>query len=89
MTATATKPMTMKDAAAKVLEEAGGPLRPAEITERALKGKLIHTEGATPTATMAAQLSVDIKGDETRFVRTKPGIYGLKGRDRKGQNPVD
>jgi hypothetical protein len=83
------KPMSMKDAAAKVLDTAGGPLRPSAITERALDDKLIATKGKTPAATMAAQLSTDIAREDTRFVRTKPGVYGLKGRDRKGQNPAE
>lgn len=78
-----TKPM--KDAAYELLEEQGGPLKTKQITERALAGKLIKDTGKTPEATMAAQLAVDVKRKDTRFVRTAPATYGLKGRDRKGQ----
>lgn len=76
--------MPMKDAAKQVLEEAGGPLHSKVITERAIADGLIKTSGETPDATMAAQLAVAAKKGDV-FVRTVPGIYGLKGRDRKGQ----
>jgi hypothetical protein len=76
--------VTMKQAAEQVLKDADGPLKAKTITERALDRKLIKTTGKTPAATMQAQLSVAAaKGDST-FVRTAPGTYGLKGRDRKG-----
>lgn len=80
--------MSMKAAAEKILQEAGGPLRSDEITQRALDGGMIKTSGKTPAATMAAQLSVAASKGET-FIRTKPGVYGLKGRDRKGQKAVE
>lgn len=76
--------MAMKDAAEKILQEAGGPMRSDDITEKALKDGLIKTSGETPKATMAAQLAVATKKGD-RFTRTVPGTYGLKGRDRKGQ----
>ena len=78
--------VTMKEAAEQVLTAAEGPLKAKTITERALERKLIKTTGKTPEATMQAQLSVDVTKDDSKFVRTKPGTYGLKGRDRKGQN---
>lgn len=81
--------LSMKDAAQVVLEEAGGPLKSNEILKQAQEKGLIKTEGKTPEATMAAQLSVAVKRGDERFVKTKPGVYGLKGRDRKGQNAVD
>lgn len=84
----ADKKMPMKEAAKQILEEAGGPLTSAEITKRALDGKMIKTSGKTPEATMAAQLAVATKNGET-FVRTRPGTYGLKGRDRKGQKTAE
>lgn len=82
------KGLPMKEAAQKILEEAGGPLRSDEITKRALDGGLIKTKGKTPEATMAAQLSVAAKKGET-FIRTRAGVYGLKGRDRKGAKAVE
>jgi hypothetical protein len=88
-TATEKKPLTMKEAAKKLLEDEGGPLKSDTITQRALDGKLIKVKGETPKATMAAQLSVDVKKADSEFVKTKPGTYGLKGRDRKGQAAKD
>ena len=75
----------MRDAAERVLRDAGGPLHTDEITRRALEQKLIQTKGKTPAATLAARLGVDVKRKDSRFVRTAPAIYGLRGRDRKGQ----
>lgn len=79
------KTMPMKEAAKKILEGAGGPLRSDDITEKALADGLIKTKGQTPKTTMAAQLAVDAKKKGSEFVRTRPGTYGLKGRDRKAQ----
>lgn len=86
---TETKTMPMKDAAAKILEEAGGPLKSDEITRVAQEQKLLKSKGKTPAATMAAQLSTDVGKADSRFVRTRPGTYGLKGRDRKGAKAVE
>ena len=83
-----TKKMPMKAAAEQILQEAGGPLRSDDITQIALDKGLIKTTGKTPAATMAAQLSVAAGKGET-FIRTRPGTYGLKGRDRKGAKAVE
>lgn len=84
--ATAEKgPLSMKDAAEKILERNGKPLKSKTITDLAVKEKMIKTTGRTPDATMAAQLATEVKGGSDRFVRTSPGTFGLKGRDRKGQ----
>lgn len=83
----ATDTMSMKRAAEEILLEADGPLHSEEITRRALEKRLIKTKGKTPAATMAAQLAVDVAKKDSRFVRTQPGTYGLRGRDRKGQKP--
>ncbi len=68
------------DAAAKVLEEAGAPLHYQEITKRALAADLIESSGQTPAASMNAVLAVVLKrkGEKSRFVRTAPGIFGLR-----------
>jgi hypothetical protein len=73
--------MTMKQAAEEILRAADGPLRADEITDRALDAKMIRSGGKTPRATMQAQLAVAAKKGE-RFVRTDPGVYGLRDRDR-------
>ena len=82
-----TKTTSMKQAAKQILTEAGGPMKSDEITQRALDQGLVKTKGKTPAATMAAQLAVDVKKADSAFVRTRPGVYGLRGRDRKGQKP--
>lgn len=63
-------------------------MRSNDITDEALRRKLIATDGKTPHATMAAQLAVAFKKGDT-FLRTKPGVYGLKGRDAKGKAPIE
>lgn len=85
MSATAEKTLPMKQAAKKILEDAEGPMTANDITQKAIDDGLIKSTGKTPAATMQAQLSVDIKKDDTAFLRVRPGTYGLKGRDRKGQ----
>lgn len=70
---------SFKLAATRVLREAKQPLHYEEITRRAIEQNLVETTGATPEATMNAQLSVDIKIKKERsaFVRVKPGIFSL------------
>ncbi len=53
--------LSFKKAAEKVLREANAPLSPREIVERALDAGLIATEGATPDATMGAQIYLDLR----------------------------
>lgn len=84
-----TEPLPMKDAAERILQDAGGPMRSTDITAKAIERGLIKTKGKTPEATMAAQLAVDVQSKDSRFVRTVPGAYGLRGRDRKGQKPKE
>jgi len=61
-----------------ILKEAAKPLHYKEITRLAIKNGL-QTEGATPWATMNAQIAMDIKknGEESLFYRSEPGFYGL------------
>lgn len=69
-----------KEAIEKVLVEENGPLHYTEITERILTRGYYETEGATPTATVNAQLASSIKndGEETPFMRAGRGIFTLK-----------
>ena len=73
-------PLSFLDAAARVLHDANEPLHYRVITEQALAKDLVQTQGKTPADTMNAQISVSIKskGDASRFVRVRPGIYGLR-----------
>lgn len=72
--------MTLLDAVATVLADAGQPMHPDDITREVLARGLWSTGGKTPQATLAAYLAVDIKksGGESRFQRTAPGIYALR-----------
>jgi restriction system protein len=70
-------PLSMQAAAKKVLREAGRPLKPSEITQIAVKRKMIVTRGKTPEATMAARLAVAAKKGEL-FVRTAPNTYAIR-----------
>ncbi len=77
---------SFKEAARIVLSEADEPLHYREIARRIVERGLVETSGRTPEATVNAQLSSDIsaKGEESLFVRTAPGVFGLRewiGRD--------
>jgi Holliday junction resolvase len=72
--------VSFKLAAIKILKDAKeDSLHYEEITKRALDQNLIETSGATPEATMNAQLAVDIKNkkDNSAFKRVKPGYFTL------------
>lgn len=75
--------MTSKEAAQRVLEEAGEPLHYETITERILEARYWSTNGETPEATVNAQLSVSInrKGDASPFQRVEPGVFALRAWD--------
>lgn len=70
---------TFKQAAIEILSKTSEPLHYTEITRLALESGILETEGATPEATMNAQIVVDIKtkGEGSDFVRTAPGIFTL------------
>lgn len=72
--------MDSLDAVEKVLVQTGQPLHYKEITDRIISQNLWKTEGNTPWQTINARLTTDLKrfGEESRFVRTSPGHYGLK-----------
>ena len=73
-----------KDAAQKVLSEAGQPMHYKDITQRALDAEYINPQGLTPEATMAAQMYADIKskGAASAFRREGRGIFGLAVWDK-------
>lgn len=68
-----------KSAAFKVLSKVKKPLHYREITEFALEDGILETDGATPEASLNAQLSVDIKTNKqaSPFIRPKPGYYAV------------
>jgi hypothetical protein len=70
---------TFKQAAIEILKKVGKPLRYDEITKLALESGILETEGATPEATMNAQIIVDINNKRagSDFIKTAPGTYAL------------
>ncbi len=71
--------MSVLDAVQRVLADAGEPLHYKEITRRIVSEGLWQPGGQTPEATVAAQLSVEIRhrGDSSRFKRLRPGVFAL------------
>ena len=69
-----------KEAIKKVLGEAATPLHYKEISELILSRGYYQTDGATPAATVNAQISSSIKhdGDTSPFIRVAKGTFGLK-----------
>ncbi len=60
-----------------------------DITEEILRQELRKKAGATPVFTVAAQFSEDKKkGENSRFVRTSRGVYGLRKWQQQGHQPV-
>lgn len=87
--------MTWKQAIEKVLSESSNPLHYSEITERILAQKLFSTSGATPAATVNAQITTSIKsnpqtspfvalGKGTYFLRSKIALASAKKVSKKG-----
>ena len=70
---------TFKSSAIQILKKAGKPLHTSEITRLALEAGILVTEGATPEATMSAQLVMDVKnkGKASDFIKTGPGTFAL------------
>ncbi len=78
---------SFKKAAEKILREAGEPLSPQEIVERALEEGIIETEGATPEATMGAQLYVDLRRNpKTPFRKVGRGKFTLRAAQGSGSS---
>lgn len=69
-----------KEAIKKVLAESSTPLHYTEISEQILSRGYYETDGATPAATVNAQLTSSIKhdGEKSPFIRVGKGIFALK-----------
>lgn len=69
-----------KEAIKKVLAESSTPLHYTEISEQILSRGYYATDGATPAATVSAQLTSSIKhdGEKSPFIRVGKGIFALK-----------
>ncbi len=79
--------MTFAEAAIQILNEAGEPLHYQEITQRILDKSLVSTNGATPHNTLYAVMHLDEKqnGKNSRFIKLKEGIFGLRKWENKGK----
>jgi hypothetical protein len=74
--------MSWRDAIVRVLNEAEGPLHYSEISEQILSRGYYKTDGATPAATVNAQISSSIKHDGARspFLRVSKGTFTLRAK---------
>jgi len=72
------KELTWRDAIDKVLAAAVDPMHYTEIADKILSDGLRTNMGATPAATVNAQISSSIKHDgASRYVRIAKGIFAL------------
>lgn len=69
-----------KEAIKRVLTESSTPLHYTEISEQILSRGYYETDGATPAATVNAQLASSIKrdGDTSPFIRVGRGTFTLR-----------
>jgi Restriction endonuclease/HB1, ASXL, restriction endonuclease HTH domain len=86
--------MTYLEAAAAILKDAGEPLHYKAITTRALERGLIEPKGATPDATMGAQLYQAVKHAETDgepcvFRQTGRGHFALAAKTVSAELDTD
>lgn len=79
-----------KEAIKKVLGESETPLHYAEISEQILSLGYYETDGATPAATVNAQISSSIKhdGEKSPFIRVGKGIFTLKSSSAAANIPA-
>ncbi len=78
------KKVSFKDAAIKILKEADEPLTAKKIVEIALERDMIETSGATPDATMAAQLYTDTG----KFKKLGKGLFALVKQTESVKSPL-
>ncbi len=69
--------MKWKDAILRVLEDADDPVHYSDIAQAIIDRSYRTSVGATPAATVAATISLDLK---TQVVRTSRGHYALAGK---------
>ena len=77
--ATKDKKLSGLDAAAKVLGEAGGPMKCQDMVDQMLSKGYWQTNGATPAATIYAAIVREIrdKGEDSRFRKVDRGSFEL------------
>lgn len=82
--------MPWRRAIGKVLAEADGPMHYKDIAEKIVSdGLRTQSVGATPAATVSANITTSIKNDGERspFVKVGPGQYALKRLDMVERSP--
>lgn len=74
---------TWRKAIDRVLSASATPLHYNEITERIIAEGLRRSLGATPAATVNAQISASIKhdGESSPYIRVAKGTFALRSRD--------
>jgi HJR/Mrr/RecB family endonuclease len=79
---------SFKEAAIKVLERFSEPKTASEITDIAIEEGLIETTGATPEATMAAQIYLDInKNKNSTFKKVGRGLFTVTSKTETPNSP--
>ena len=78
------KKLSFKEAAVKILKEAEEPLSAKDITRIAFEEELIESSGATPEATMAAQLYTDTG----KFKKVGRGLFALVRQTESAKSPL-
>jgi hypothetical protein len=75
------KPLSGLDAAAKVLADAGQPMRARELVSTMIERGLWKSGGKTPWATIYAAVIREIaaKGKASRFRKTDRGLFTING----------
>jgi restriction endonuclease Mrr len=70
--------LSFKEAALSILGQTETPMSAEDIVEAAMAQGILHTEGKTPAATMAAQLYVDIRNKKkSKFRKVGKGKFAL------------
>lgn len=79
-----------KEAIKRVLTESVTPLHYTEISEQILSRGYYETDGATPAATVSAQLTSSIKhdGEKSPFIRVGKGLFSLKNTQPSAVSPA-
>lgn len=71
--------MQYKDAAYKILQDAGTPMHYNEITDKAIEQGLLDSIGQTPHASMRSRLYIDTLNENSRFKRgDEKGVFALR-----------
>jgi hypothetical protein len=80
--------MSFKKAAEHILKSSGEPLSAQEIVERAVQQGILAPEGKTPSATMGAQLYIDIRNKKSKFKKVGKGKFSLQKQTDSATSPL-